>query len=412
MYKARLVRGLALAAVLSLGIAACAQDAEQQTQDNNNGDGQEQQAELEADPAPEVPQDVVMAAGDGKAKCAKDTSIAYIGTIAGEAAALGVNILNGAKTAVEEHNAANPDCQVKLKEFDSEGIPDKAPGVTTQAINDESILGIIGLAFSGESDAVGPLLDKSGMVALSASATNPELAQNDWSHFYRGLGNDAVQGPAVSRFIQELKAEKVCVVQDDSAYGIGLADIVKKDLGDRVVCEPEVKTKQKEFGAVTGEITSADPDTVFYSGYYPEAGPFVQQLKNSGFTGNVVTPDGVRDDGFIQGAGEQAEGVYMTCPCLPSDGFSDFTTAYEEASGGKAPGTYSPEAYDAATILLQGIDSGIDNREDLREYVKNYKGQGLTKYFEFDENGEVKETPVWTYVVEDGQIVHFKDVSK
>lgn len=413
MYRARLVRALALAAALSLGIAGCAQDAQKVEQQQQAGDGPDKQIELEADAPPEVPSDVVTAAGDGKAKCAKGTSIAYIGTIAGVAAALGQNILNGAKTAIEEHNAANPDCQVTLKEFDSEGSPDKAPGVVTQAVNDSSILGIVGLAFSGESEAVGPDLSKAGVVSLSASATNPDLAKQGWEHFYRGLGNDAVQGPAVAKFLDEfLKAKSVCVVEDDSAYGIGLSGIVQDDLGDKIVCDGKVKTNQREFSAVVGEVVSADPDAVFYSGYYPEAAPFVQQLKNAGYQGDIVTPDGVRDDEFIKAAGEQAEGVYMTCPCLPSDGFTDFTTAYEEVSGGKEPGTYSPEAYDAATILLQGIDSGIDNRADLLEYVKNYKGQGLTKYFEFDDNGEVKDTPVWTYVVDDGEIVHFKEVVK
>jgi branched-chain amino acid transport system substrate-binding protein len=222
-----------------------------------------------------------------------------------------------------------------------------------------------------------------------------------------------VQGPAAARFIEDdLKATKVYVIQDDSAYGKGLAKTISDALGDKRVALGDVKTGQKEFSAVVDQIINQEPDTVFFSGYYPEGAPFVQQLKDAGFEGNIVAPDGVRDADFVKNAGEAAEGVYLTCPCLPAAGFPEFTTAYKEVSGGKEPSTYSPEAYDAATILLSGIDKGMNTRAKLLDYVKNYKGQGLTKYFEFEPTGEGKNTPVWTYKVEKGQIVHFKDITE
>lgn len=415
MYKARIVPVLALTAALSLSIAACAQNANQtQPEDTKSASpGETGSTELKADPAPEVPANVVKAAGDGKAKCAKGTSIAYSGTIAGVAPQLGIAILNGAQVAVNEHNKANPGCQVTLKKFDTGGTPDTAPGPVTQMINDKTILGNVGLAFSGESEAVGKSLSDAGLVSLTASATNPDLTTHGWKHFYRGLGNDAVQGPAVARFIeQDLKSTKVYIIQDDSAYGKGLAKTVSEALGDKVVATGDVKTGQKEFSAVVGQIINEEPETVFFSGYYPEASPFIQQLKDATFEGNIVAPDGVRDQDFINNAGDAAEGVYLSCPCLPSAGFPEFTAAYKEVSNGKEPSTYSPEAYDAATVLLSGIDKGMNTRAKLLDYVKNYKGQGLTKFIEFEANGEGKNTPVWMYKVEGGKIVHFKDITE
>ena len=43
---------------------------------------------------------------------------------------------------------------------------------------------------------------------------------------------------------------------------------------------------------------------------------------------------------------------------------------------GQAPGTYSVEAYDAAAILLKGIDSGAVTRPALRDFVAGYDGPG------------------------------------
>jgi len=407
-----MVKAAALLAALPLLAVGCAQDPGS-TPTTEPGDGEDSSATTPAsqEEPPPVPEDAVLPAGDGNAECADGTALAYIGTIAGGNAALGMNILHGARLAVKEHNEANPGCQVTLKEFDSQGTPDTAPGVVTQAINDDSILGIVGLPFSGESNAVGDAFNDAGLVTITPAATNPALSENGWRTFFRGLGNDSVQGPAAARFIEDtLGAESVCVVHDDSEYGLGLGEIVAEELGDKLVCQEEIKTNQREFSAVIGSLASNEPDAIFFSGYYNEAAPFTQQLRDQGVEADLVAPDGVRDMEYVNNAGGAAEGVYLTCPCLPSAGFTEFTEAYE-AEAGQEPSTYSPEGYDVTTILLQGIDQGIDNRADLLEFVRGYEGQGLTKMFQWDDSGELSETPVWAYQVVDGEIVQYADIT-
>ena len=51
-----------------------------------------------------------------------------------------------------------------------------------------------------------------------------------------------------------LKAEKVFVVDDQSAYGAGLADEVKKVLGTAVVGNDKVQIKQTDFAAIVTKI--------------------------------------------------------------------------------------------------------------------------------------------------------------
>lgn len=402
MSKARLGRLVAVTALGSLILAGCAART-----DDSSGDGGGKPQEK----APAAAANAADPAGDGKAKCADGTQLAYAGTINGENAALGQNILNGVKVAVNRHNDNNPDCQVQLKEFETEGTPDRAPGVVTQIVNTKSILGVIGLPFSGESKAAGNIFSDEGLVQVSPSATNPGLSGNGWNTFYRGLGNDNDQGPAAAQFItKDLGAKSVCVVRDDSEYGIGLANATKKALGGAATCEAQVKTKQTEFSAVVNDIQSQNVDAIFYSGYYQEAAPFAQQLFDAGVEAQFVAPDGVKDDQFVKGAGDAAEGVYFTCPCVPADAFTEFTDAYKKVSGGAAPGTYSPEGYDIATILLKGVDSGITDRAAMLDYVKNYDGDGLTKHFKWDDKGELEKTSVWTYKVEGGQIVRNTEI--
>lgn len=389
-----------LAAAATLALGACAARDQGSSSGNTTGSAA----------APSQAADAANPRGDGKAVCS-GVSIAYAGTINGASAALGQNILRGADLAVKQHNEANPNCQVTLKQFETEGKPDKAPGVVTQVISEADIIGVVGLPFSGESKAAGNLFNQAGLVTITPSATNPALANNGWKTFFRGMGNDAVQGPAAAKFLNEtLKVNKVCVIEDDSEYGTGLAATLTQALGSKASCTDKVKTGQTDFSAVVNKISTENPDAVFYSGYYPEAGPFAQQLNDKGVTAKFVGPDGVKDPEFLKGAGAGANSAYFTCPCVPEDNFRDFTAAFKQVEGAD-PGTYSPEGYDVTTILLKGIDSGIKDRAALLNYVKNYDGQGLTKKFKWNDKGELSDTPVWSYRVENGRIVNNGQIS-
>src|ERR1700709_2223369 len=142
------------------------------------------------------------------------------GASTGDAANLGQNIANGAKLAIDKYNEANASCKVTLVPFDSQGDPAQAPGLAKKAIDDKSVIGIVGPAFSGESKAADPLFNEAGLVTVTASATNPALADGGWKTFFRILGNDATQGPAAAKYIQSvLNAKKVVVVDDASEYG-------------------------------------------------------------------------------------------------------------------------------------------------------------------------------------------------
>jgi branched-chain amino acid transport system substrate-binding protein len=338
-------------------------------------------------------------AGDGKASC-PPLSIAMAGALTGPDAALGINIKNGVKLAVDQHNAANPGCQVQLKEFDTEGDPQKATGIAPQIVDDQYTVGLVGPAFSGETKATGTVFDQAGLVSITASATNPTLTENGWKTFFRGLANDAVQGPSVANYLKDtLKFDKICVVDDSTDYGVGLAEAVRTTLGPVADsgCNIQVKKGDKDFSAAVTQIKGIAPKAVFYSGYYSEAAPFVQQLKDGGVEATFVSADGTKDNEFVKQAGGASKDAILSCPCGPATG--PFVDEYTK-SAGQAPGTYSTEGYDLATILLKGIDSGAITRPALLDFVKNYNGQGVARNYQWTDKGELTSTLVWIYKVQ------------
>lgn len=400
MLRKKVTIGAAVAASVALFLAGCANQPS--TGGSTNGSSK---VDIPAVTSVSTPKDAVLPAGDGKATCPEGLTIGYVGAETGPNAQLGINIYNGIQLAINQHNEANPGCQVGFKKFDTEGDPNKATGPVTQAVNEADIIGVVGLPFSGESKATGNIFEQQGLVHITPSATNPGLTQNGWKTFFRGLGNDAVQGPAAAKFLtDQLKAKKVYLVQDDSDYGIGLGTTTSKALGDALVGTDKVTTGQKDFSAVISKIINAKPDAVYYSGYYAEGAPFDQQLVNKGFTGTFVGPDGVKDDQFIKLAGDASNNAYFTCPCIPGELIPTFESAYKSLASAE-PGTYSIEGYDATTVLLSGIDKGKTTRADLVSWVKDYDADGLSKHYKWDSTGELQAPTVYGYKVQDGKIV-------
>jgi branched-chain amino acid transport system substrate-binding protein len=399
MLKKKVLTSLAIAAAAGLLMSGCANQGSTSTSTSAS------KINIPAITTIQTPANAVLPAGDGKATCPAGLTLGYIGAETGANAQLGINIYDGVQLALDQHNKANPGCQVGFKKFDTEGDPTKATGPVTQAVNEADIVGVVGLPFSGESKATGNILEQKGLVHITPSATNPGLTTNGWTTFFRGLGNDAVQGPAAAKFVTgQLQAKKVYLVQDDSDYGIGLAATTSKALGSALIGTDKVTTGQKDFSAVISKIINAKPDAVYYSGYYAEGAPFDQQLVTKGYNGTFVAPDGVKDDQFIKLAGNASANAYFTCPCIPGELIPTFESAYK-TSFNLEPGTYSIEGYDAATILLSGIDAGKTTRADLLAWVKSYNKDGLSKHYKWDTTGELQAPTVYGYKVANGKIV-------
>ncbi|HEU0237752.1 MAG TPA: branched-chain amino acid ABC transporter substrate-binding protein [Micromonosporaceae bacterium] len=343
--------------------------------------------------------------------------IAFFGALTGSAANLGVNIEQGAELAVDQYNDKNGANCITMKKFDSQGDPAVAPGVARQLIQDKKIIGIVGPAFSGESIAANPIFDQAGIPLITPSATNPVLASGGkaggtpWKVFHRAVANDDAQGPAAGLYIKEiLKPTKVFVIDDQSAYGAGLADAVKQTLGSLVVNTDKVAAdgKQTDFSSSVTKVVSSGATVLFYGGYYQNAGLLRKQLTAAGWKGTLVAGDGVNDPGYIKAAGNAAaQGTVLTCPCAPASQASGTFDQDYKAKWNVDAGTYSDVAYDATNIFLQGITAGNTTTAKMNTYLSTVDYKGVANEYKFQTDGDLDTSliKVWAFKVDNGQVV-------
>jgi branched-chain amino acid transport system substrate-binding protein len=329
---------------------------------------------------------------DASALCGKN--IAFLGALTGDAGALGQNMVGGIELALKEYNDKHADCQIGLKKFDSQGSPDTAPGLATQIVNDDTIFGLVGPGFSGESLATGKTFFEAGLPSISPSATNVTITQQGWTTWHRLIGNDDAQGQADAAYLTgDVGASKVFVIDDGQDYSKGLASTVSKALGDAQVDSDQISVGQTDMSAVVTKVKSSGADAVFYGGYYTEAGLLAKALHQGGFKGTFMSGDGSEDPNFVKVAGaDAAEGAVLTAPAGPPP--PDFG----------ASGLYASQSYDAANIFLAAVEDGASTPQEINDFIGSYSGDGVSGPIAFDDKGDITESTIYAYVVKNGEL--------
>lgn len=379
----RATGALALSAVLALGAAACGGDDKK---DDSSGGGGSKNSVL----------------------------IGFMGDLSGENAGIVIPPSQGAKMAIDEYNATNPKVKITLKNYDSQAKPEQATGLATQAIKTDKIAAMIGPAFSGESQAVGPILEEGKIPSITPSATNVTLGQKGWKYWHRGLAGDAVQGTGIAEYLaRAAKTKSAFVVHDNQDYSKGIADIVTKTLTSKgaKVGNDVIDPKGADYASTVNKIKAAKPDTVFYGGYYAQAGRLLKQLREAGVKAKFVSGDGSVDPGLIKGAGAaNAKGTLLGCPCLidPTGKANPASKKFSEAYKAKFnadTAIYSVEGYDAANMFVAAVKAGNTTAESINKFLSTAEEQGVGKSMKFGPNGEVTATDVYMYEVKGDKIV-------
>ena len=338
--------------------------------------------------------------------------LGFFGALTGSDAQLGINERNGIKLALAQHNRKSGVKQVTLTPYDSQGSPTQAPQLAQKVISDKTIA-VIGPAFSGESQAADPIFQQAGIVNVTCSATQVALGKNGWTYWHRAVGNDGEQGPAAAKYIaKKLGAKNVAVVDDNETYSLGIADIVRSTLptlGAKVAVSDHIDKAAQDYSATVNKVKAANPDAIFYGGYYSEGGRFLKQLRDAGVTVKFVSDDGAADPKLISAAGaSEAEGAFMTNVSgdITSNPHAGTFVADYKALNNADPGTYSAECYDTTNMLLAAIDSGKTTSKAINDWLAANSYTGITSTIKFDTYGEVTPPSIYLYEVKNGAIAY------
>jgi len=344
-------------------------------------------------------------ASDGAAACAG--TIGVMAPLTGDAAEQGLEQLHFAELAVDRFNQENG-TQLKVEQGDTQLDPGQASTVAQQFISNEGILGIVGPAGSSEVEAIGALIERATLAAVSASATGAELTNGDYPTFSRVVPPDSVQGPTDADYIaQQLDAQKVFVIDDQTSYSTGIAESLIESLEEQGVetSRDSVNQDATDFSALVSRI-GADIDVVFLPWQLAaNAQLFGRQMAEQGKEATIFGSDGLfsPDDFSIDGSYVSSFAPDITQVPDAAEVVEAFRNEYGEF------GTFGPPAHAAATVLATAINAACEGGEASREAVveqipstsiePSILGQPIT----FTESGDLEGATFFVFQVTDGK---------
>jgi branched-chain amino acid transport system substrate-binding protein len=334
--------------------------------------------------------------------------------LSGGQSVLGTATKNGVELAVQDFGKLVTAYGFKLvfEPYDDQANKDIGVVNANRLINDPDVLGVVGHVNSGVAIPSSEVYARVNLTMVSPSNTNPLITDRKSTAAVtnRVCGRDDVQGPAGAEFaVKTLKAKRIYVLNDKTAYGEGIAAAFAdkaKELGAQIILDQGVESAERDFSSLLNRAVVDKPDVMYFGAIYDQAAPLIKQARAKGVTATIMGGDGWDSSDLQALAGaENMKNVYFTTTSAPISALpaaKRFAERYKTKFN-KDPEGYSAYGYDAAHVVIQAIANAIRDgkgakpvRAAVAKAVRGVKFAGITGAIAFNARGDL---PVAKYVV-------------
>lgn len=328
--------------------------------------------------------------------------IGQVSPLTGELSHIGKDDENGVRLAIEDLNSRKLRIGGQTVTFELDSQDDAADPKTAvtvaQKLVDDHVAGVVGHANSGTSIPASRIYAAAGIPMITESATNPLLTQQGLKSVFRMVANDVRQGSAIGTYlVRDLKAAKVAIVDDRTAYGQGLADQIDKAVkaaGGTVVDREFGTDKTTNWMAVLTTLKSRRPDAIAFTGGDTQAAALAQQMQRIGLKAKLIAGDEACTPQFIKLAGSAMNSdTYCTLAGVPPAQMPQgpaFFKRFEQRFNAPVQ-LYAPYAYDAVMTMAAAMQAA--DSTDPKAYLpklRTAKVDGVTGPIQFDEAGDIQ----------------------
>ncbi|MFK3725805.1 branched-chain amino acid ABC transporter substrate-binding protein [Pseudomonas monteilii] len=348
----------------------------------------------------------------GHAYADQQVLIGLAGPLTGPSARIGKDLENGAQLAIDAANARHPKIggeavTYKLVSEDDQSDPKTAVSVA-QRLVDADVVGVVGHWNTGTSIPAARVYHDAGIAQVAPVATGHAYTQQGFDTSFRIMGHDDDGGQVAGRYaLDTLKARRIAVIDDRTAFGQGLADQFVKSVeagGSTVIAREYVDDKTADFSAVLTSIRAKNPDLVFFGGVDAQAAPLARRMKQLGIKATLMGAGGFVSQTFLSLAQKEGEGVIALEPGLAVEqmpGGQAFARQYQERFHAPIE-LHAPFAYDGVGVLIAALEKA--DSTDPERYLPVLRAsqfQGVTGLISFDTEGNLKNPTFTVYQVKD-----------
>lgn len=356
---------------------------------------------------------LLMAMGTAHAADSEIVRIGFAGPLTGPSAHQGQDVEHGIQIAVEEANQQQlkiGDKVARFKLVSEDDVADPRTGTAVaQRLVDSKVAVVIGHYNSGTSIPASKIYAAAGIPQISPSATNPTLTRQGIPSVFRTVNDDATLGRYAGNYlVSQLKAQRIAIFDDRTAYGQGLADEVTKAVkaaGGNVVVREYTNDKSTDFNAILTTAKAQKADAVFFAALDYQAAPMAKQMKNLGLKARFMNIGNLPNDSFRQMAGNAAEGTYAWNYGTPLQDMPKGAAFEQKLKDKFGVGVVqsSPAAYDATWAAINAmVKAGSDDPKVYLPVLKSQSYEGVTGTIAFDDQGNLKNPAATVFQFADG----------
>lgn len=354
----------------------------------------------------------------GSASAEDVVRIGHVAPLSGPNAHLGKDNQNGAEMAVEELNAKGftingKKVRLELQNEDDASDPKQGTAVA-QKLADAKVKGVIGHLNSGTTVPASRIYAQANIPQISPSTTLPLYTHQGYKTAFRVVASDEKLGGTLAKYAaQNLKVKTVAVIDDQTAYGKGVADefakALKKQSGVTILGRQFTTDRATDFSAILTAIKAKKPDLIFFGGMDAVGGPMLKQMKALGIDAKFMAGDGACTDALPRLAGDAIGEGRVTCAEAggvtgPQEKvWDDFRARYKKKYGQDVQ-LYAPYVYDAVMAMATAMHNAksAEPAQYLPE-LKKVDFPGVTGRIAFDANGDLKEGTLTMYTYKGGK---------
>ncbi|MDR3375169.1 MAG: ABC transporter substrate-binding protein [Ancalomicrobiaceae bacterium] len=327
-----------------------------------------------------------------------DLTIAVVGPMTGPVATIGEQQKRGAENAAALINEAGGVIGKKVKIVVEDDACDPKQAVTVaNRIVGNRIKFVAGHACSGASIPAADVYAENNIVMISPASSNPILTEKGNQTILRLYPRDDAQGAFIAPWIAEhFKGKKIAVMHDKSAYGRGLATVVKEKLNAAGVTEvifDGLNAGEKDYGAVVSKLKSLGAEVVYFGGYHTEAGLIRRQASDQAYNLTLIMGDSLATTDYWAVSGPAGEGTIFTFPTDPRRSPAAAKAVEQFKAQNFEPEGFTLFSYAVVQAIVEGVKRA--NSDDPAKVVKALKsGETIDTVLgpvKFDQKGDIKD---------------------
>jgi branched-chain amino acid transport system substrate-binding protein len=283
--------------------------------------------------------------------------------LSGPSAARGQDIVNGAKLAAADLNAtgykiAGKPVKIEITAVDDKADKDLAKKVA-QGLVDQKVTAVIGHLSSDVTEAVIPIY-KNGNVPQLFTSSAAELTKLGQGNAFRLIANDELQARAIASYAGgTLKANKIVILHEDTAFGTPLAQAVTAALAKqnkKVDLTEAVDNKTTSFAPFVAKLKAARPEVLVAMVRDNQLLPLFDQMNAAGLGDVPVIATSVAKTQRLATSGG-VRTLYLTSSSVEVDEFKgglEFVRKFRAAYHAD-PVWAAHYAYDAVYVLADAM---------------------------------------------------------